>query len=75
VCRYLGVQPLTILGTICRLNSIEYLRCVAMGILLESPVQIVRFSHPDLSTRRGALQILVNSSPPFDIIGRLRALS
>jgi hypothetical protein len=27
-----------------------------MGFLLESPVQIVRFSHPHLSTRRGALQ-------------------
>ena len=26
------------------------------GFLLESPVQIVRFSHPHLSTRRGALQ-------------------
>jgi hypothetical protein len=38
------------------LNSIEYLRCVARGFLLESPVQIVRFSDPHLSTRRGALQ-------------------
>jgi hypothetical protein len=37
-----------------------------MGFLLESPVQIVRFSHPHLSTRRGALQILVNPSAPFD---------
>ena len=27
-----------------------------MGFLLESPVQIVRFSAPHLSTRRGALQ-------------------
>src|SRR5262245_55764787 len=44
----------------------EYLRCVAMGFLLESPVQIGRFSHPHLSTRRGALQILINPSAPFD---------
>ena len=39
-----------------------------MGFLLESPVQIVRFSHSYLSTRRGALQILVNSSRPFDTL-------
>jgi hypothetical protein len=31
-------------------------RCLAMGFLLESPVQIVRFSQLHLSTRRGALQ-------------------
>ena len=37
-----------------------------MGFLLESPVQIVRFSTLHLSTRRGALQILVNGSRPFD---------
>jgi hypothetical protein len=37
-----------------------------MGFLLESPVQIVRFSAPHLSTRRGALQILVTGSVPFD---------
>jgi hypothetical protein len=37
-----------------------------MGFLLESPVQIVRFSALHLSTRRGALQILVKSSEPFD---------
>jgi ATP-dependent protease ClpP protease subunit len=39
-----------------------------MGFLLESPVQIVRFSHHHLSTRGGALQILVNGSRPFDNI-------
>jgi hypothetical protein len=34
-----------------------------MGFLLESPVQIVRFSHPHLSTRRGALHIKGNFCP------------
>jgi len=47
-------------------QKLGYLRCVTIGFLLESPVQIVRFAAPHLSTRRDALQIRVNSSEPFD---------
>src|SRR6516164_6994399 len=41
-----------------RLNSIECVRCLAMGFLLESPVQLADSHLPHLSTPRGALQIL-----------------
>src|SRR5215813_6266753 len=40
-----------------RLNSIECVRCLAMGFLLESPVQLADSHLPHLSTPRGALQI------------------
>src|SRR5499433_1369017 len=39
-----------------RLNSIECVRCLAMGFLLESPVQLADSHLPHLSTPRGALQ-------------------
>src|SRR5215471_9913777 len=39
-----------------RLNSIERVRCLAMGFLLESPVQLADSHLPHLSTPRGALQ-------------------
>jgi hypothetical protein len=39
----------------CRLNSIECVRCSAMGFLLESPVQLADSQVPHLSTPRGAL--------------------
>src|SRR3954470_14296882 len=42
--------------TTCRLNSIECVRCLAMGFLLESPVQLADSQVPYLSTPRGALQ-------------------
>src|SRR5437667_12135090 len=67
-CRLLSpwrVSPAWYCWTTCRLNSIEYLRCVAMGFLLESPVQIVRFSAPHLSTRRGALQSASKVDPSY----------
>src|SRR6516164_5313373 len=38
-----------------RLNSIECVRCLAMGFLLESPVQLADSHLPHLSTPRGAL--------------------
>src|SRR2546421_3108773 len=39
-----------------RLNSIECVRCLAMGFLLESPVQLADSQVLHLSTPRGALQ-------------------
>src|SRR6266700_2802143 len=39
-----------------RLNSIECVRCLAMGFLLESPVQLADSQGPYLSTPKGALQ-------------------
>src|SRR6266487_768998 len=39
-----------------RLNSIECVRCLAMGFLLESPVQLADSQVRHLSTPRGALQ-------------------
>src|SRR5216683_7608141 len=42
--------------TTCRLNSIECVRCLAMGFLLESPVQLADSQVPHLSIPRGALQ-------------------
>src|SRR5215467_14957423 len=39
-----------------RLNSIECVRCLAMGFLLESPVRLADSHLPHLSTPRGALQ-------------------
>src|SRR5215470_13004493 len=44
-----------------RLNSIECVRCLAMGFLLESPVQLADSHLPHLSTPRGALQVYVYS--------------
>src|SRR6266536_4239168 len=38
-----------------RLNSIECVRCLAMGFLLESPVQLADSQVRHLSTPRGAL--------------------
>src|SRR5262249_9394562 len=46
-----------------RLNSIECVRCLAMGFLLESPVQLAGSHLPHLSTQRGALQ---NRPQPAD---------
>src|SRR6516165_7599517 len=46
-----------------RLNSIECVRCLAMGFLLESPVQLADSHLPHLSTPRGALQLLVHFYP------------
>src|SRR5215831_14836074 len=43
-----------------RLNSIERVRCLAMGFLLESPVQLADSHLPHLSTPRGALHYPVN---------------
>src|SRR5205085_7545546 len=40
-----------------RLNSIECVRCLAMGFLLESPVQLADSQGPYLSTAKGALQM------------------
>src|SRR5215469_7121886 len=40
-----------------RLNSIECVRCLAMGFLLESPVQLADSHLPHLSTPRGALHL------------------
>src|SRR5262249_55653122 len=45
-----------------RLNSIECVRCLAMGFLLESPVQLADSHLPHLSTPRGALQTLIEFS-------------
>src|SRR5438270_13179203 len=45
-------------GHTCRLNSIECVRCLAMGFLLESPVQLADSQVPHLSTPRGALHVL-----------------
>jgi hypothetical protein len=39
------------------LNSIEYVRCLAMGFLLESPVQLADSQVLHLSTPRGALHL------------------
>src|SRR3954454_14483843 len=41
-----------------RLNSIECVRCLAMGFLLESPVQLADSQGPYLSTAKGALHFL-----------------
>src|SRR5712671_2578967 len=46
--------------TTCRLNSTECVRCLAMGFLLESPVQLADSQVPYLSTRRGALHLASN---------------
>src|SRR5438132_1659671 len=43
-----------------RLNSIECVRCLAMGFLLESPVQLADSQGPYLSTPKGALQITIH---------------
>src|SRR5262249_31347935 len=51
-----------------RLNSIECVRCLAMGFLLESPVQLADSHLPHLSTPRGALQLI---DPSFSAIFRL----
>jgi hypothetical protein len=43
-----------------------------MGFLLESPVQIVRFSRPTLSTRRGALHSTGKDDPELSSTGATR---
>src|SRR5262249_27268811 len=45
-----------------RLNSIEWLRCLAMGFPLESPVQLADSHLPHLSTPRGALQETIGNA-------------
>src|SRR5215469_4904739 len=45
-----------------RLNSIECVRCLAMGFLLESPVQLADSHLPHLSTPRGALHWAISRS-------------
>src|SRR6516162_9119547 len=49
-----------------RLNSIECVRCLAMGFLLESPVQLADSHLPHLSTPRGALQVNNKFDPSFE---------
>src|SRR5215470_15821273 len=51
-----GDSPAKNSWTTCRLNSIECVRCLAMGFLLESPGQLADSQVPYLSTPRGALQ-------------------
>src|SRR5262249_3816669 len=46
-----------------RLNSIECVRCLAMGFLLESPVQLADSHLPHLSTPRGALHMVTEFCP------------
>src|SRR5215467_9716638 len=46
-----------------RLNSIECVRCLAMGFLLESPVQLADSHLPHLSTSMGALHRSPHSDP------------
>src|SRR5436189_6058909 len=48
-----------------RLNSIECVRCLAMGFLLESPVQLADSQGPYLSTSKGALQSLTQQVGEF----------
>src|SRR5262245_27364044 len=50
-----GDSPAKNSWTTCRLNSIECVRCLAMGFLLESPGQLADSQVPYLSTPRGAL--------------------
>src|SRR5215468_10717715 len=50
-----------------RLNSIECVRCLAMGFHLESPVQLADSHLPHLSTPRGALQSLVSIRAPLSL--------
>src|SRR5215831_10207350 len=52
-----------------RLNSIECVRCLAMGFLLESPVQLADSHLPHLSTPRGALHI-IQVAELFDHLAR-----
>src|SRR5437773_8024794 len=47
-----------------RLNSIECVRCLAMGFLLESPVQLADSQGRHLSTPRGALQLTEAAGNP-----------
>src|SRR5262249_40531353 len=51
-----GDSPAKNSWTTCRLNSIECMRCLAMGFLLESPGQLADSQVPYLSTPRGALR-------------------
>src|SRR5438552_13875649 len=54
-----------------RLNSIECVRCLAMGFLLESPVQLADSQGPYLSTSKGALQSAptpLRSTAPLSIL-------
>src|SRR5262249_21469376 len=61
-----GDSPAKNSWTICRLNSIEYMRCLAMGFLLESPGQLADSQVPYLSTPRGALQMRGKGRGPTD---------
>src|SRR5262245_52492581 len=58
-----GDSPAKNSWTTCRLNSIECMRCLAMGFLLESPGQLADSQVPYLSTPRGALQSSETSCP------------
>src|SRR6188472_2027290 len=55
-----------------RLNSIECVRCLAMGFLLESPVQLADSQGPYLSTPKGALQNGGGRGPAFPGTNALR---
>src|SRR6188472_2909511 len=57
-----------------RLNSIECVRCLAMGFLLESPVQLADSQGPYLSTPKGALQIERKFGPRYTIPNRLGSI-
>src|SRR5262245_12135184 len=48
-----GDSPAKNSWTTCRLNSIECMRCLAVGFLLESPGQLADSQVPYLSTPRG----------------------
>jgi hypothetical protein len=61
LARAWGDSPPRNSWTTCRLNSIECVRCLAMGFLLESPVQLADSQVPHLSTPRGALQAVSDS--------------
>src|SRR5437868_2049656 len=52
-----------------RLNSIECVRCLAMGFLLESPVQLADSQGPYLSTPKGALHRGRRARGTFHAIG------
>src|SRR5207248_9151886 len=55
-----------------RLNSIECVRCLAMGFLLESPVQLADSQGPYLSTSKGALHIPDNAGPRVPLENHIR---
>src|SRR5882672_1443687 len=63
LARAWGDSPPRNSWTTCRLNSIECVRCLAMGFLLESPVQLADSQVPHLSTPRGALHLTRDPRP------------